>query len=336
VNSRRSKRLVTGLVCVVAMLGVAAAAGCTSTGASDNPIRLGYGAFPGWLPWKVAEQEGLFQENGINVKLKYFDSITDSDNAMASGALDANNQTLDDTLSMLSDGATRQKIVTINDTSTGAEQIIARAGVHSLRDLKGRTIAVEEGIVDYYWLRLALQDVGLAFDDVKLKLMTTEVGAAAFARGQVDAVVAHAPYTTDALRRKGSEAIATTAEYPNACSDHLVVSEDMIRSRPDDVQALVNTWFDTLDFINANKDVANKIMAGQARVDTSAFESYASGLSMLTRQQNIDAFTPGMTAKNLNFQAADISDFLVENSLVKKRPEINGLLDDKFVKAAAQ
>jgi NitT/TauT family transport system substrate-binding protein len=336
-SSSRPKRLLTGLVCALALLGVGATSGCTNLeGSAPEKITLGYSAYPGWLPWKVAEAQGLFAENGIDVQLKFYNSITEANTAMASGVLDANNQSLNDTLSELTNGAKPEKIITINDTSTGADQIIAKDGINSLGELRGKSIAVEKGIVDHYWLALALREVGLTFADVKLKLVNTEAGATAFAKGQVDAVVAHAPYNTDALQRKGSRAIATTAEFPNACSDHLVVSDEMIKKRPDDVQALVDTWFDTLDWINANKDAATKIMASQAGVDPGSYASYSAGLSMFTRQQNVDAFTPGMSAKNLNYQAADIADFLVESQLTKTRPDVDGLLQDRFVKAAAQ
>jgi NitT/TauT family transport system substrate-binding protein len=336
VYGSRPKRLLTGLLCVLALVGVAATAGCTTqSGSSDEPIKLGYGPFPGFLPWKVAEAQGLFEENGINVELKFFENVSDGNTAMANGALDANNQTLNDTLTMVSEGARPQKIVTINDTSTGADQIIARDGISSLSELRGKSIAVEEGIVSHYWLRLAMQEVGLTFDDVKLNLMTTDEATAAFQDAQVDAVVNYAPFTTDALKRKGAHAIATTAEFPDACSNHLSVTTGMIENRPDDVQALVNTWFDTLDWIDSNQDAANEIMAEQVNVAPQDYGKYAAGLSTFTLQQNLDAFTPGITTKNLNFHADDIADFLIETGLSETRPRTDGLLDSTFVEAAA-
>jgi NitT/TauT family transport system substrate-binding protein len=335
VHVRRPNRLITGLLCVLALVGVAATAGCTNeSGSSDEPIKLGYGPFPGWLPWRVAEAQGLFEENGINVELKYFENVSDGNTAMANGALDANNQTLNDTLTMLTGGAQAQKIVTVNDTSTGADQIIARDGISSLSELRGKTIAVEEGIVSHYWLRLAMREVGLTFDDVTLNLMTTNEATAAFQAEQVDAVVNYAPFTTEALKRRGAHPIATTAEFPDACSNHLSVSTKMIENRRDDVQALVDTWFDTLDWINSNQDAANEIMAEQVNVAPQDFQKYASGLSTFTLQQNVDAFTPGITSKNLNFNADDVADFLIETGLSETRPRTDGLLDGSFVEAA--
>lgn len=333
-NSRRPKPLLAGFLCVVALLGVAATAGCTNEGGSSGEkIVLGYGASPGWLPWKVAADQGLFEDHGLDVELKFFNNVADGNTAMADGDLDANNQTLNDTLKELSKGAQPQEIVTVNDTSTGANQIIARQGITSLHDLTGKKVAVEEGTVDHYWLGLALAEAGTSFDNVHLQLMRTDAATTAFRAGKVDAVVTHAPYVSEALKRNGSRAVSTTAEFPNACSDHLVVTEDMVQNRPADVQALVDTWFDTLDWINENQDEAWQIMSQQAGIDAKDYDEYVAGLSMYTRQENADAFVPGLTSKYLNFQVEDISDFLTENGLVKDRPKTETLLDDRFVKA---
>lgn len=332
-----TRRLLTGLLCAFSIFGVSAVAGCSSVASGPiYKITMGYGSFPGWLPWKVAEEQGIFRNNGIDVQLKYFDNVEDGNAAMASGALDANNQSLNDTLTAVSDDAKPQKIVLVNDTSTGANQIIARNGISNVADLRGKKVAVEKGLADYYFLRLALQNASLSLDDIKLVPMRTDSATAAFVDGKVDAVVNHAPLTSTALKRPGSSAVATTAEYPNACSDHLVVSADMIKNSPDAVQALVNSWFQTLNWIKAHQDDATKILADRAGVNPQDYGKYTAGLTMLTLRQNIDEFTPGVTPKNLNFQANDVADFIVDAGISQSRPSVSDLLEGKFVAAAAQ
>jgi NitT/TauT family transport system substrate-binding protein len=60
---------------------------------------MGYSSWAGWWPWAIAEQEGLFEANGANVELIWFDGYLESMQALASGQLDANCQTLNDTIS---------------------------------------------------------------------------------------------------------------------------------------------------------------------------------------------------------------------------------------------
>ncbi|HZN74792.1 MAG TPA: ABC transporter substrate-binding protein [Micromonosporaceae bacterium] len=321
-----------------ALLLVASLAACTqpATPAPGAPVsvRLGFSAWPGWFPWQVAEEQGLFAKNNLTVNLTYFDSYTDSLTALATGNLDANSQTLNDTLSSVSGGA-KQTIVLVNDNSTGNDQIIARDGISSVADLKGKKVAAEQGTVDHYLLLLALERAGLSEADIQFTPLLTDAAAAAFAAGQVDAVGVFAPFTTAALGRPGSRAIATSKDFPGAIPDHLVFGSAFVRDHPTEVQALVQTWFDTLDWIKANPDRAIDIMAAKAGVTSADYRTYDSGTTIFTRADNLAAFSSGSTPANLDFQAGKIADFLVGTKLVATKPSLDGLLDDRFVKAAA-
>lgn len=306
-----------------------------AAGTSDGErFVLGYSAWPGWFPWEVAQEQGLFRANGVEVELRYFDNYTASLEALAAGEIDANSQTLNDTVASISSGAA-QTVVLVNDNSTGNDMIIARAGVRSLADLRGRRVAVEQGTVDHYLLLLALAEVDLAQADVELVPLATADAVAAFTAGEVDAVGAFAPFTSTALGLPGSRPIATSAEFPGAIPDHLVVRSDVVDQRPDTVQAVVDTWFDVLDSLRENRDAAVPVMARRAGVDLDEYVSYESGTTLLTRGQNLDAFTPGTTPRQLNFQARQIASFLVDAGLIPTVPDLSRLLDDRFVRAAA-
>ncbi|GAA4454537.1 ABC transporter substrate-binding protein [Phytohabitans houttuyneae] len=314
------------------------AAACSEGGddaeaGAPTTVRLGFSAWPGWFPWQVAQEQGLFAKNGVTVDLKYFDSYTDSLTALSTGNLDANSQTLNDTLSSVSGGA-KQTIVLVNDNSTGNDQIIARAGIDTVADLKGRTVAVEQGTVDHYLLLLALRKAGLSEGDITVKALLTDAAAAAFVAGQVDAVGAFAPFTTTALGLAGSKAIATSADFPGAIPDHLVFDADFVKDHPKEVQAMVDTWFDTIAWIAANKDAAIAIMAKKGGVSDADYKTYDAGTTIFTHEQNLAAFTPGQSAANLDFQARSIATFLVDAKLVDEEPPLDGLFDPTFVKAA--
>jgi NitT/TauT family transport system substrate-binding protein len=307
----------------------------TDTPAAPATITLGFSAWPGWFPWQVAEEQGLFKKNGVDVKIKYFESYTDSLTALATGAIDANSQTLNDTLASVAGGA-KQSIVLVNDNSTGNDQIIARPGIKTVADLKGKTVAAEQGTVDHYLLLLALKKAGLSQKDINFKHLPTDAAAAAFSSGKVDAVGVFAPFTTTALKLKGSAAIATSADFPGAIPDHLVVSKDLVAKRPQAVQAMVQTWFDTLAWIRANKPAAIAIMAKRGSVSEADYASYDKGTTIFTLQQNIAAFGAGTEPTNLAHQAELISAFLVDSGLADVAPKLDGVLEPKFVSGLTQ
>jgi NitT/TauT family transport system substrate-binding protein len=325
------------LVAMAALLLIAGCADNSDKSGSEpaTTVRLGFSAWPGWFPWQVAQEKGLFTKNGLTVDLKYFESYTDSLTALSTGNLDANSQTLNDTLSSVSGGA-QQTVVLVNDNSTGNDQIIARPGITSIADLKGKKVAAEQGTVDHYLLLLALQKAGLTEKDVKFTPLVTDAAAAAFVAGKVDAVGVFAPFTTTALGLAGSKAIATSKDFPGAIPDHLVFGSTFVKEHPAQVQAMVRTWFDTTAWIKANPDAAIAIMAKRGGVSPADYSSYDAGTSIFTRAQNLDAFTSGTTAANLDYQAARIGEFLVSTGLADEKPALDGLFDPTFVRAVQE
>jgi NitT/TauT family transport system substrate-binding protein len=329
-------RILTAVAAAALVLPVAACGSDdgSSAGDSSTKVTLGFSAWPGWFPWQVAEEQGLFTKNNVEVELKYFDSYTDSLTALSTGNLDANSQTLNDTLSSVSGGA-KQTIVLVNDNSTGNDQIIARPGIGSVADLKGKKVAVEQGTVDHYLLLLALRKAGLSASDIELKPLLTDAAAAAFLAGQVDAVGAFAPFTTTALGLAGSKTLTSSKDFPGAIPDHLVFTSDFVKDHPQQVQAVVQTWYDTLAWITANPAKAVEIMAKRAGVSVADYKTYDAGTSIFTREQNLAAFESGSTPANLDFQAKSIAEFLVSSKLVDTAPPLDGLFEPKFVKAVS-
>lgn len=301
---------------------------------NSTPISVGFSAWPGWFPWQVSQEQKLFQTNKVNVDLKWFDGYLDSINALRAGQLNANTQTLNDTISSVAAGSD-QVIVLVNDNSIGNDKIIVREGINSIADLKGKKVAAEEGTVDHFLLLLGLQKAGLTQADIQFQPIETGAAAAAFVAGQVDAVGVFAPFTTKAFLRSGSKELFSSKDFPGAIPDHLVVSRKLINEHPQDVQALVNTWFATLDFIKANPDKAYEIMARRAGVSVSEYKAYDAGTKIFSIEENLQAFSPGKDMKSMSYAADKISKFLVEAGLTKQAPNLNQMFDDRFVKAYA-
>jgi NitT/TauT family transport system substrate-binding protein len=326
----RMLALSIGLIASLALVACGGSSGGSS--GSGSAIKLGFSAWPGWFPWQVAKEAGIFDKAGVKVDLVWFEGYTDSINALSAGKLDANSQTLNDTLSSIAGGA-KQNIVLVNDNSTGNDQVIADSSIKTVKDLKGKKVGVEAGVVDHYLLALALQKNGMTLNDVTIVNLETGAAAASFAGGQLDAVAVFAPFTTQALKRSGSHTLVSSKDYPGSIPDHLVVSEDLLKKRPADVQKLVNAWYMTLDYIKANPDKAVAIMAKRAGVSPAEYKDYDSGTTLFTQAQNIDAFKSGSDITHLDYATKEISKFLVDNKFVDKPVDSAGVFDSKFVES---
>jgi NitT/TauT family transport system substrate-binding protein len=335
-----------GLAAALALLlGTAALAACgddsgsessdTTEGAasssgesSGQPIVLGYSAWPGWFPWKVAEEQGIFEQVGVDVELKWFDDYLASLTALTAGSLDGNSQTLNDTLVGISAGSD-QVVVLVNDNSAGNDAIIVDASIDSIEDLAGRSVAAEPGVVDHFLLLQGLASVGMTEADIDFQGLPTADAAAAFSTGQFDAAGVFAPFTLQALEREGSKVLFDSSAFPGTIPDFLVLDRKVVEERPEDVQKLVDAWYATLDWIEQNPDEAVAIMAEQAGISAEEYESLAGGTRIFSADDAMASLT-GDADTDLGPVAEKVAAFLPDAGLVEEPPSLEGLFDPSF------
>lgn len=306
------------------------------TESSGETLTLGYSAWPGWFPLAVADEAGIFDQVGLDVDLRFFADYLGSLDAMATGQIDANTQTLNDTMFSVASGSP-QTIVVVNDNSTGNDAIICDESVgDSIEDLEDRTIAAEEGVVDHFLLLQGLESVGLTQDDIDFRGALTGDAAAAFAGGEFDCVGVFAPFTTQALERPGSHVVFDSSDFPGTIPDHIVVSPDLIAERPGDVQKLVDAWYLTLDYIEANPDEAIEIMSAVAEVTPEEYADFAAGTTIFSVDDALAAFADGDDSTSLQHVAELINPFLVSSGLAEEEADLTGLFDPSFTEDYAE
>lgn len=348
VSPMRTRSLTRRLVALLALTLLAAACGSdgnnaepavTTTAAKAADLRtpktsgetlvLGYSAWPGWFPLAVAEEAGIFDQVGLKVDLRYFADYVGSLDAMAAGELDGNTQTLNDTMFSVASGSS-QVIVVVNDNSTGNDAIICDESITSIAELAGKTIAAEPGVVDHFLLLQGLQEEGLTEKDIDFRGVLTGDAAAGFAGGEFDCVGVFAPFTVQALERKGSHVLFSSADYPGTIPDHIVVSPELIAERPNDVQALVDAWYLTLQYIDDYPAEAIKIMADAAEVSVDDYKEFAAGTTVFYVDDALAAFKKGDDVTSLQYTAELINPFLVSSGLSKTEANLEGLFDPSF------
>ena len=296
-------------------------------------MRLGYSAWPGWFPWAVTEEAGIFEENGVDVELTFFADYLGSLDAMVAGELDANSQTLNDTMLGVASGD-EQVIVIVNDNSTGNDQIICDGSISSVADMKGKTVAAEEGVVDHFLLLQGLAEEGLTQDDIDFVGVKTDAAAAGFAGGEFDCVGVFAPFTIQALEREGSKVLFSSADFPGVIPDHLVATGELVEERPEDVQKVVDAWYATLDLLESDPEGTTAIMAEKAGLSADEYDSLADGTTLFDAETALDAFEDRKDdPTSLPEMARRINPFLVDSGLVKEEAPLDGLFAPQFTQA---
>ena len=114
---------------------------------SKAPLKIAYSDWPGWVAWEIAITKGWFKEAGVSVQFEWMDYVASME-AYGAGKLDGCHMTNGDALVT---GATAKPsvCVLINDYSNGNDMLIAKEGISTIEDLKGKKIALEEGFVPH-------------------------------------------------------------------------------------------------------------------------------------------------------------------------------------------
>ena len=266
------------------------------------------------------------------MELQWFDDYYEALDALAQGALDANCQVFNDTLVMVEQAVDGEVVVLVTDYSDGNDKIIVTDQITIPTHLAGHRFGVERGKLTEFLLTLALEKAGISHDDVDIRYANTNVGAIAFVAGALDGIVAWQPDWLTALKRPGSHELLSSHDFPGAIPQVVVVTQKMISEQEDEVQALINTWFDTLEFIRLHPDESAKIMLRRSTLSDSNYQHFMQGVHLLSATENIAAFTPGETLEHLSFTAQKAADFLMDVEEISLSPDLTGLLEDEFVR----
>ncbi len=222
-----------------------------------------------------------------------------------------------------------QVVVLVNDNSAGNDAIIVDESIATIEDLAGKSVAAEPGVVDHFLLLQGLDSVGMTEDDIQFEGLPTPDAAAAFSGGEFDAAGVFAPFTLQALERDGSHVLFDSSDFPGTIPDFMVLDADVVADRPEDVQKLIDAWYMTVDWIEANPDEAVAIMAEQAGVTPEEYASFADGTDIFSAEEALASLT-GDGDTDLGPMAEEVAAFLPTAGLVEAEPSLDGLFDPSF------
>lgn len=302
--------------------------------ASYADVRIGYSDWPGWVAWQVAIDKGWFKEAGVNVKFEWFDYSASMD-AFSAGKIDAVTMTNGDALVTGAAGS-KSVMIMLTDYSNGNDMIVAKPGIKSVKDLKGKKIAVEVGLVEHLLLLNTLKKAGMKESDVILVNAKTNEMPQALASADVSAVGAWQPISGQAMKAvPGSRPVVTSADEPGLIYDVLAVNPVSAKNNRADWLKLVKVWDRVVAYINDPKTQpdAVKIMAAKSGVSAEEYLPMLKGTKLLSLAEAKKIFVKGAGFKSIYGSSKAADDFNVANAVYKAPQDINAYIDASFTDA---
>jgi NitT/TauT family transport system substrate-binding protein len=311
------------------------APGPAATPATLPPLRIAYSDWPGWVAWEIAIQKGWFKQAGVDVDFKWFDYVPSMD-AFSAGKVDAVCMTNGDALVTGSVGAKNISIL-INDYSDGNDMIVARPGITTVAQLKGKTVGVEVGFIDHLLLLFALESAHLRPQDVKLRNIKTDQVAQELKSHSVDAIAAWQPNSGAALKEvPGSMAIFTSHDVPGLVYDVLSVSPQSLAERRADWVKVARVWDRVAAFVNdpASFDEAARIMGPRVGLNANYYASLIKGTHIMGLAESQRAWTKAEGLTSIHGSNRIVDAFNVMQTVYKKPEPVDDYLDPSITAEA--
>ena len=293
---RPSMRLLAAMTAVVtALVACSSPTSPTAQSAPTTKVTLGFSAWPGWFPLAGRRGAGPVRQERRRRRAEVLRRLHRLASTRWRPA--ARRQQPDAQRHPVSRQrrAPSRRSSLVNDNSTGNDQIIAtRASTRSPTSRARRSPPSRAWSTTscccWGWPKAGLTEKDINFRRCPPTPRRPRSPPARSTRRRVRPVHHHR-----ARRGRAARPIAPRSEFPGAIPDHLVVTAALAKDTRPRSRRWCNTWYDTLDWIKANKDEAIEIMAKRAGVTPSDYRTYDAGTTIFTRQQNLDAFASGTT-----------------------------------------
>ena len=193
------------------------------------------------------------------------------------------------------EGGRRVVVRQVFDGSYGGDVIIARDPFRTMQDLRGKRIAIEQGLGNYFLAR-ALQISNMRPDDVEVVDRPYSAAAESLCDGTVDAIHAYPP-TLEQLAKMTDvqfHIVFTSKKLPDEILDLLIVDPVVAVERGDDLDRLERGYDRAVHFTADKPEVAMRIMADREGISPEAFANFLrSDLRMIQPQDRAAYLTTG-------------------------------------------
>jgi NitT/TauT family transport system substrate-binding protein len=311
---RSARRSLTVLACVA----LALAAGCGRE--PEPPLRIGTNVWIGSEPLYLARELGRLDPKVV--QLVEYPSASEVLRAFRNQAIDGMVISLDELFGLAVDGL-QPRIILAVDVSHGADAVVGRSGMRTMKDLKGKRVAVESGALGAFVLSRALALNGMQTSAVSLVHLESNEQPSAFDKGDVDGAVTFDPFRVQFLRA-GAATLFDSTQIPGEIVDLVAVRAPVLDKQPKAVQALLAGWFEAIDYLSREPKDAARRMGIRQQATGEEFLDALQGLRIPSREENLQML--GGDPPGLVVTGSRLMTLMVEAKLLRTAVKIEEVL----------
>jgi NitT/TauT family transport system substrate-binding protein len=274
------------------------------------------------LPAYVAQQEGYFKAEGINVEIISVASAPERDQLIAAGEADGMINELVSTM-FINKNDTQIQIVRVARTATEQDPVFRilaskTSGITDPAQLKGNQIGISEGTVIEYVTDRLLESAGISAGEVtKVAIPRISDRLALLGSDELSAAVLPDPLASLALQG-GAVVVIDDTEEPEYGLSVISFKTETLEKKPDLIRAYLRAVEKAVDDINTNPGQYEGILREKGLVPDVLIASY-----------QIPPFPTAAVPTEAQWE--DALNWVVDNSLIPERLEYGDSISDQYL-----
>ncbi|GAA0752807.1 ABC transporter substrate-binding protein [Ideonella azotifigens] len=257
------KRALVGMLAAWLLAGSAVAA----------PLVLAMSRGSVTLPVQVAQDEGYFEAEGLQLKLLPCNSGRECAEAVRSGRADL--ATASELIVALSERYDLSILATISASSHQIKLIARRsAGIRAVRDLAGKRVGTVTGSSAHYFVDSLLLFNGIDPAGVKVQNFDPTQLPQALSVHELDAVAIWEPLASLTLKQLGSDALVLPSPRVYTQYFNIVAPQGLMERRGPDMRRVLHALLRAERFMARHPDEARRAMQRMLDIDAAQADAY--------------------------------------------------------------
>lgn len=312
------------LIRLVLLLPFALAACSGGPEPTQGQVRIRIGVLPilDALPMYVAEAQGYFAENGLEVVFIPVASAAERDQLMQAGQIDG---MINDLISTMLYNKNQISVIAVRFARTATAEfpqyrILAAAGsgIATVEDLAGVEIGVSEGTVIEYTTYRLLEAEGLATDDIRtVAVPRIPDRLALLASGELQAANLPDPLSSLAIQG-GATVVIDDSAHPQYGNSLISFRKDFVSQRAQAIRGFLAAIEAAVADINADKSAWEDLLVEKELIPAPLIGSYT-----------IPDFPTASVPSEAQF--ADVLEWALEQGLVETRLSYSQSINATFL-----
>ena len=266
----------------------------TATAAEPEVVRFGW--FGGPRIWTIGKANGMFDKALAPTKVEWvqFPSGAAALTSIAAKQVDISRLGSTPTVAAIARKLPIE-VFAIDGVIQTSERLIAKGGINSVAELKGKRVAYPPGSTAHYALMAALKVNNIAPKDVTLLSLTPADMVAAWKRGDIDAGYVWGPFSHTMEGDGGKEILATQALQKNGYYvwNDYVVRKEFAEKYPHIVLKFLQTYQQCVEMYNKDREGMVKLVAQHLNQNEAAVRDTMAGLFFPSLKETVTLLGEG-------------------------------------------